>query len=184
MATIYHWDLPQALEDQGGWQNREMVDHFEQYASFLYEELGDVVKKWITHNEPWVVAYLGYGNGEFAPGIKGFEEYLRAAHHVLLSHGKSVSAFREKGPKDGQIGITFNLNSTYAGSPSREDQEAARRYDGFLNRWYLDPVFKGEYPKDMLDLYLQKYNLDFVQDGDLKAISQPLISWGLIIIPL
>ncbi|MCX8003056.1 MAG: GH1 family beta-glucosidase [Anoxybacillus mongoliensis] len=178
MLTIYHWDMPQALQEKGGWENRDIVYRFQEYASFLYENLGDVVKKWITHNEPWVVTYLGYGNGEHAPGIQNFTSFLKAAHHVLLSHGEAVKAFRAIGPKDGEIGITLNLTPGYAfDSQDEKAVDAAKKWDGFMNRWFLDPVFKGQYPEDMLEVY-KDYLPDVYQDGDLQTIQQPIDFFG------
>ncbi|AST05552.1 GH1 family beta-glucosidase [Anoxybacillus flavithermus] len=178
MLTIYHWDMPQALQEKGGWENRDIVYYFQEYASFLYENLGDVVKKWITHNEPWVVTYLGYGNGEHAPGIQSFKSFLAAAHHVLLSHGEAVKAFRSIGPKDGEIGITLNLTPGYAVDLKDERAvDAARKWDGFMNRWFLDPVFKGKYPTDMLEVY-KDYLPDVYKEGDLQTIQQPIDFFG------
>nr|AGS46809.1 beta-glucosidase [Anoxybacillus flavithermus subsp. yunnanensis str. E13] len=178
MLTIYHWDMPQALQEKGGWENRDIVHYFQEYAAFLYENLGDVVRKWITHNEPWVVTYLGYGNGEHAPGIQNFTSFLKAAHHVLLSHGEAVKAFRAIGPKDGEIGITLNLTPGYAFDPQDEKAvDAARKWDGFMNRWFLDPVFKGQYPKDMLEVY-KDYLPNIYQEGDLQTIQQPIDFFG------
>jgi beta-glucosidase len=179
MLTIYHWDLPQALQEKGGWENRDIIKYFREYSSFLYEEFGDVVKKWITHNEPWVVTYLGYGNGEHAPGIQDFSSYLKASHNVLLSHGEAVKAFREIGPKDGEIGITLNLSPAYpADANSKEAVDAAVKWDGFMNRWFLDPVFKGHYPKDMLSVYEDYLTPDFYKEEDLKTIHQPIDFFG------
>jgi len=179
MLTVYHWDMPQALQNKGGWENRDTVYHFQEYAAFLYKELGDVVKKWITHNEPWVVTYLGYGNGEHAPGIANFSSYLKAAHHVLLSHGEAVKTFREVGPKDGEIGITLNLTPAYPADRNREESvDAAQKFDGFFNRWFLDPIFKGHYPKDMIEVYRDFLLPEFLDEKDLKTIQQPIDFFG------
>ncbi|SEN29903.1 beta-glucosidase [Lihuaxuella thermophila] len=94
VATLYHWDLPQALQDKGGWTNRDMVDYFLEYVRLMFRELGDMVSKWITHNEPWVVSYLGYGSGKHAPGYTDLRSFIKATHHLLLSHGKAVTLFR------------------------------------------------------------------------------------------
>ncbi|WP_243387295.1 GH1 family beta-glucosidase [Bacillus kexueae] len=178
MLTIYHWDLPQALQEKGGWENRDIVNYFNEFSIYLYENLGDVVKKWITHNEPWVVTYLGYGNGEHAPGIQNFTSFLKASHHVLLSHGEAVKSFREFGPKDGEIGITLNLTQAYAENPEDpKSVDAASKFDGFMNRWFLDPLFKGQYPKDMLTAY-EDYLPDVYQAGDLETINQPIDFFG------
>ncbi|WP_309867456.1 GH1 family beta-glucosidase [Desmospora profundinema] len=180
MLTCYHWDLPQALQERGGWLNRDTIDRFLEYVTHLYRELGDVVPSWITHNEPWVVSYLGYGNGIHAPGIQDFSSSLKAAHHLLLSHGKAVSAFRQLGPKDGEIGISLNLTSSYPADDSEECRDAARKWDGFINRWYLDPLFKGKYPADMVDYYAAGgwFGPDTPEE-EMDAISQPIDFLGI-----
>jgi beta-glucosidase len=179
LLTLYHWDLPQALQDHGGWTNREMADYFTMYASTLFQELGDVVKKWGTHNEPWVASYKGYSLGNSAPGYTDFRSYLKASHHMLLGHGKVVQAFRELSPKDGQIGITLNIDPTYPAEETEACRKAAQIKDGFQNRWFLDPILKGAYPKDMLDLYTGFTNFEYIQEGDLKTVSQPIDYLGL-----
>ncbi|WP_246944233.1 GH1 family beta-glucosidase [Bacillus pinisoli] len=179
MATLYHWDLPQWLQDKGGWTNREIVQYFKQFAETMFRELGDTVKYWITHNEPWVVSYLGYGNGVHAPGHQDLQSFLSASHHILLSHGETVSLFREVGPTDGKIGITLNMATAYPADETAASMIAAQSWDGFLNRWFADPVFKGAYPNDMLDLYSDITNFSFIHDGDLKIISQPTDFLGI-----
>jgi beta-glucosidase len=179
MATLYHWDLPQWLEDKGGWTNRDTVHYFKQFAETMFRELGDTVKDWITHNEPWVVSYLGYGNGVHAPGHQDLESFLKASHHVLLSHGEAVKLFREMGPKDGKIGITLNMAPAYPLDDTAESEIAAHTWDGFLNRWFADPVFKGAYPKDMLDIYSEITSFSFIQEGDLQVIFQPIDYLGI-----
>ena len=139
LATLYHWDLPQRLQDDGGWASREIVDRFVDYAGLVFDGLGDLVDTWITHNEPWVTSFLGYGYGVKAPGVADWSQALAAAHHALLSHGRAVHAFRAGGGR-GEIGITLDLTHV-TGEP-----EAARRLDGHRNRWFLDPVLRGGYP--------------------------------------
>jgi beta-glucosidase len=168
--TMYHWDLPQALEDKGGWPNRDTVHAFEEYAQVLSSRLGDRVKHWITHNEPWCTAVLGYGLGIFAPGLKDKKLELQTAHHLLLSHGLSVPIIRENS-KDSQVGMAPNLWPIMAASDSSEDELAALRMDGFANRWYLDPIYGRGYPQDMLEAYAQV--LPKIHDGDLKKIAVP-----------
>ncbi|MBO8155673.1 MAG: beta-glucosidase [Bacillaceae bacterium] len=178
MLTVYHWDMPQALQEKGGWENRDIVKYFNEFSVYLYENLGDVVKKWITHNEPWVVTYLGYGNGEHAPGIQNFSSFLTAAHHVLLSHGEAVKSFRQLGPKDGEIGITMNLTPSYPADPQSEQAvDAAMKWDGFMNRWFLDPVFKGQYPQDMLAVY-NEYLPDEIREDNINNVNQPIDFFG------
>jgi beta-glucosidase len=173
LATLYHWDLPQALQDEGGWTSREVVDRFEVYAELVFEGLGDLVQDWVTHNEPWVTAFLGYGYGTKAPGIQNWHAALTSAHHVLLSHGKAIAAFRE-GRRTGRIGITLDLTRVYG------DAEAALRLDGNRNRWFLDAVLRGGYPADMVDLYEERLGpLEFVQPGDLEEIAAPIDFLGV-----
>jgi beta-glucosidase len=173
LATVYHWDLPQALQDQGGWTSREIVDRFVDYAELLFDELGDLVNHWVSHNEPWVTAFLGYGVGSKAPGIRDWPAALIAAHHTLLAHGRTVASLRRR---DGaaRIGITLNLTQVYG------DAEPARRMDGYNNRWFLDPVLRGCYPADMVELYEKRLGpLDFVRDGDLAEIAEPIDFLGI-----
>ncbi|WP_426451321.1 GH1 family beta-glucosidase [Paenibacillus sp. S-38] len=172
-VTMYHWDLPMWLYEQGGWLSRDTVAHFEEYADTLYRRLGDAVPMWITHNEPWCAAFLGYGMGVHAPGHEDWNEALTAAHHLLLSHGRAVQAYRAAGLQ-GQIGITLNLSHVDAASPSEEDQRAARTADGFTNRWFLDPVFRGGYPEDMMSRFADLgVTFEFIKPGDFTTISTP-----------
>jgi beta-galactosidase len=148
-ATLYHWDLPQPLEDAGGWLNRDTAERFRDYAAATQQALGDVISHWITLNEPWCSAFLGYAVGVHAPGKTLGAEAMHAVHHLLLAHGLAISAMRE-GPA-GTLGITLNLSSVRAASDSAGDQEAARRMDGLSNRLFLDPVLLGRYPDDVLN---------------------------------
>jgi beta-glucosidase len=181
VVTIYHWDLPQwAYEKGGGWLNRDSVKWFAEYATKLYEELGDVIPLWITHNEPWCASILSYGIGEHAPGHKDYREALIAAHHILLSHGEAVKAFREMNIKGSKVGITLNLTPVYPASEKEEDKLAAQYADGFSNRWFLDPIFKGNYPQDMMELYSKIIGeFDFIKEGDLETISVPIDFLGV-----
>jgi beta-glucosidase len=179
LATLYHWDLPQALQEQGGWASRVVVDRFAEYAEIVFAELGDVVHDWITHNEPWVIAFLGHAYGTKAPGATDWPVALRAAHHVLLSHGVVVRGFRETGYA-GRIGITLDLTVVHPASSSEEDEGAARRLDGHHNRWFLDPVLRGSYPADIVELYESRFGpFESVRDGDLELIAQPLDFLGV-----
>jgi beta-glucosidase len=173
LATLYHWDLPQPLQDGGGWASREVVERFEEYARIVFDALDDVVDSWITHNEPWVTSFLGYGYGVKAPGMTDWHAALAAAHHVLLSHGRATRAFRNGGAS-GEIGITLDLTHV-SGEPG-----AARRLDGHRNRWFLDAVLRGSYPVDMVELYEEQVGpLDFVHDGDLHEIAAPIDFLGV-----
>ncbi|HEY3365579.1 MAG TPA: GH1 family beta-glucosidase [Symbiobacteriaceae bacterium] len=180
-ATLYHWDLPQVLQDKGGWTNRETADRFAEFTSVTVRALGDLIPDWITHNEPWVVAFVGHTWGSHAPGIRGgWWTGLQVAHHVLLSHGMGVQAFRAAAPAGAKVGVVLNLGSTYAASDSPADVAAARRQDGFANRWFLDPVLRGAYPADMVSYYEEKFGpLSFVQPGDLATIAQPIDFLGI-----
>jgi beta-glucosidase len=179
LATLYHWDLPQALEDDGGWASRSIVGRFAEYAQVVFDELGDLVPEWITHNEPWVTSFLGYGIGTKAPGLTDWAAAVRAAHHSLVAHGEAVRAYRDSGHA-GRIGITINLTVSEAANDSPEDAAAARRLDGHLNRWFLDALFRGSYPEDMLELYERKLGpLDAILPGDLELTSSPVDFLGV-----
>jgi beta-glucosidase len=148
-ATLYHWDLPQPLEDAGGWLNRDTAVRFRDYAAATQQALGDVISHWITLNEPWCSGFLGYATGVHAPGKTVGAEAMRAVHHLLLGHGLAIQAMRE-GPS-GTLGITLNLSSVRPASGSAADDEAARRMDGLANRLFLDPLLLGRYPHDVLE---------------------------------
>jgi beta-glucosidase len=164
-ATLFHWDTPQVLEDEGGWAVRSTAEAFVPYVEAVVDRLGDRVEHWITHNEPWVVAWLGYGWGEHAPGRRSDADAIATAHHLLLSHGWAVQAIRERAPH-AQVGITLNLAHVDAASDAAEDVAAAQMVDGHNNRWFLDPIFRGEYPADMLERYTPP-----VRVGDLQTIA-------------
>ena len=181
--TLYHWDLPQALQDQGGWAARENCEAFAEYASVLVRRLGDRVTRWVTHNEPWCVATLGHEEGHHAPGHHDPAEALSVAHHLLLSHGLATQAIRRELPA-AEVGIVLIHCPAMPATDSAADRDAARWYDGLFNRWYLDPVFRGCYPKDAIADritlgHLAGPDLPFVQDGDLDIISTPLDFLGL-----
>jgi beta-glucosidase len=173
LATLYHWDLPQRLQDDGGWASREIVDRYVDYARLVFDGLGDLVDCWITHNEPWVTSFLGYGYGVKAPGVADWSQALAAAHHALLSHGRAVNAFRADGGR-GEIGITLDLTHVTG------EAEAARRLDGHRNRWFLDPVLRGGYPADLVELYEERVGpLEFVLPRDLEEIAAPIDFLGV-----
>ncbi len=170
-AKLYHWDLPQSLQDKGGWVNRDTVFLFAEYADAVSRKLGDRVKKWISHNEPWCVTFLGMHHGEFAPGYGDLKDTLTASHHLLLSHGLAAAPIR--GNADNvEYGIGPNYLPVYPASDSDEDNAAAARFDGYFNRWFFDPIFGKGYPNDMLEFY--ESSMPAVSDADIKAIAVPL----------
>lgn len=177
-VTLYHWDLPQALEDEGGWVRRGIVDDFEAYTDIVSRTLGDRVKHWITFNEPWVFTWLGYTIGVHAPGYQSGDprQALQASHHVNLAHGRSVPLIRQNAP-GAQVGITLNLSPAYPASDSDEDIAAAKRQDGYLNRWYLDPVLNGSYPEDIVDQFIEFQPV--IREGDMQTIFQPVDFLGI-----
>ena len=170
-VTLYHWDLPQVLQDQGGWPARSTVDAFLEYADLASRKLGDRVKHWMTINEPWVVAVIGHQIGRHAPGHTSVEEMLSTSHHLLLAHGRSVGIFRANSA-DAQVGIALNLSGKSPASPSTVDQDAARLEDGLCNRWYLDPLAGRGYPQDAIEHWDDP--MAFVQSNDMDMIASPL----------
>ena len=175
LVTLYHWDLPQALEDAGGWPERATVDAFVDFADVVTSRLGDRVKRWITHNEPSIVAWLGYLEGVHAPGRTSWDEALAAAHHVLLSHGRALPVIRANS-FGCEVGIALMVVPAEAASPSAADTRAYAFFEGMWNRWFLDPVFGRGYPREFVDLLvedslLKGTELAFVQDGDLNEIA-------------
>jgi beta-glucosidase len=178
-ATLYHWDLPQALEDAGGWPSRDTAYRFAEYADTVYEALGDRVPYWSTLNEPFCSALLGYASGEHAPGRAEPEAAVAAVHHLLLAHGLAVQAIRARNPHE-TVGITLNfapIEPLDESDPA--DVEAARRVDGLQNRLFIEPIFRGAYPADVM-ADLEPYGLSaHVQDGDLAVISSPVDVLGV-----
>jgi len=175
-ATLYHWDLPQVLQDKGGWANRDTAYAFADYAEVVVKHLGDRVKGWITHNEPFCASLLSYRIGEHAPGLKDHHLALRAVHHILLSHGLAVPRIRQH--TDAPVGITLNLWPIHPANPANEaDIAAAQRSDAENNRLFLDPIFKGSYPPDYLER--QAPGALPVEPGDLEIISTPIDFLGV-----
>ncbi len=178
VATLYHWDLPQPLEDAGGWVTRETSDRFAEYAALVGEALGDAVEMWITLNEPWCSAWLGYGSGRHAPGVSDIGAACAANHHLLLAHGMGMSALRTVSRSP--VGITLNLAPVRAVTDHPDDVAAARRADGNQNRLFTEPLLSGAYPVDMLEHY-SKVGPGFsvIAEGDLEVISAPLDFLGI-----
>ena len=177
-ATLYHWDLPQPLEDAGGWPVRDTAHRFAEYAAHVADALGDRVRHFITLNEPWCSAFLGYGSGRHAPGRSDPAAALAASHHLLLGHGLAVEALRERVPQ-AQVGITLNLYPVAPAHDGHGTQDVVRRVDGLSNRWFLDPVLRGSYPQDVVDDVAHLTDLSFVHDGDLEVTSAPLDFLGV-----
>jgi len=180
--TLYHWDLPQALEDQGGWTSRDTAYRFADYAQTVHDALGDRVPTWTTLNEPYCAALLGYAGGQHAPGRTEPRAAVAAVHHLLLAHGLGVQVLRDAGVggETGSVGITLNLLPVSpADHASAADVDVARRVDGLQNRIWLDPVLRGRYPDDVLE-DLAPYGVrEVVQDGDLETIGAPIDVLGV-----
>src|SRR5439155_19367400 len=171
LVTLYHWALPQALEDAGGWLVRDTVERFAEYAATCFDAYGDRVRWWITINEPWIVGLLGYQLGLHAPGLQDVRATVTAMHHLLLAHGRAAQELRAR-HLDARVGVAFALAPHYSASDSPEDRAACVGSDGYVNRWFLDPVLKGLYPGDRRAHWERVAGeLDFVRDGDLETIA-------------
>lgn len=177
VATLYHWDLPQALEDRGGWTNRDTAMRFAEYAGIVHRSLQGSIPMWITVNEPWVSAWLGYGSGVHAPGLVDDAKALAASHHLLLAHGLAMEAMRAPGGE--RVGITLNLQPVRPASDGEEDARVAFLADLHMNDQYLDPVFGRGYPAPLVDHYRDVSDLAFVHDGDLDVLSRPMDFLGI-----
>ena len=175
-AALFHWDLPQVLQDDGGWRARSTAEAFAEYAAVVAARLGDRVRHWITHNEPYCSSWLGYGTGVHAPGERRVEGALAAAHHVLLSHGWAVDQIRSEA-HGAEVGIVLDSWPAHPASDEAEDVAAAWAADGVRNRWFFDPVLRGQYPADVLERFASV--APPVRDGDLAAVSVPLDFLGV-----
>lgn len=147
-ATLYHWDLPQRLQERGGWAHRDTVAEFAEFTDVVTRRFGDRVRRWITHNEPWCSAFIGCYDGTHAPGLRDWRAALQTCHHVLLSHGRALQVVRANVP-GAQVGIALSLHPSSSASGSAADVAATRRYDGLRNRWFLDPLYGRGYPADI-----------------------------------
>ena len=175
-VTLYHWDLPQALQDEGGWPVRATAEAFVEYADTLSKRLGDRVKSWITFNEPFVSAIEGYQEGQHAPGHTDLNEALSCAHHLLLAHGWSVPVIRANSPA-AQVGIVLNIGAIYPASQSTFDRMAAWQLDGKIYRWFLDPLSARGYPQDIVAHYNQP--MEFIHTGDMDVIATSIDLLGV-----
>ncbi|MCT2591180.1 beta-glucosidase [Streptomyces sp. N2-109] len=174
LLTLYHWDLPQDLEDAGGWPERNTAYRFADYALLVAEALGDRVQMWTTLNEPWCSAFLGYGSGVHAPGRTDPADALRAAHHLNLAHGLSTQVLRETLPASARVTVSLNPAAVRPHSDSEADKDAARRIDALATRVFSGPMLHGAYDEDLLADTARLTDWSFVRDGDLAAIQQPL----------
>ena len=175
MVTLYHWDLPAALDDRGGWLNPDSADWFADYARLMVGTLGDRVQTWITLNEPWVVTDGGYLHGTLAPGHRNIYEAPIASHNLLRAHGTAVQAYRAEAK--GKIGLVVNLEPKYAASESAEDLAATQRADAYMNRQYLDPVFFGRYPDEMPEIFGAAWPA--FGETDMRVIREPIDFLGI-----
>jgi len=170
MATLYHWDLPLALQDRGGWLNRDSAGWFSDYAQTVVQALGDRVPLWATINEPWVVAVGGHLNGDLAPGHQNPAEAALVGHHLLRAHATAVQACRAEGAQD--VGLVVNLEPQHPATDSEDDQAAATRRDAFINRWFLDPALLGQYPADLIEGFGAAW--PDLPEADLALIREPM----------
>jgi beta-glucosidase len=179
MATLFHWDLPVRLHDAGGWPNRDTAERFAEYAEVVASALGDVVPLWLTHNEPWVHAFLGSGEGIHAPGERDWPRAFATAHELLRSHGLAARAIRAASPA-AKVGLAADLYAIEPASDRSEDLEAAARMDGWRNRWILDPVLRASYPDDTLAIVEREVGpATWLRDGDLETIGAPVDFQGV-----
>ncbi|MGH8950359.1 MAG: GH1 family beta-glucosidase [Acidimicrobiia bacterium] len=179
-VTLYHWDLPQSLQDKGGWVSRHTIDAFGRYATVVAGALGEECDRWVTQNEPWVTAMVGHRDGYFAPGIANWETALTVSHHLLVSHGVAADEIRTV--VDGaRVGIGIDCRPVEPASDTEEDRAAARHFDGTRNRWFFDPVFGRGYPDDIMRFYRDRGRIapDLIAAGDLDLIARPIDFLGL-----
>ncbi|HHY49489.1 MAG TPA: beta-glucosidase [Alphaproteobacteria bacterium] len=169
-ATLYHWDLPSALQDRGGWMNRDIAGWLADYARLIAQKYGDRLHAIATINEPWCVAFLSHFLGVHAPGYRDIRAAARAMHHVLLAHGTAIGALRAEGARN--LGIVTNLQKCEPASDRPEDAAASHRFDGIFNRWYLDGLYKGRYPADIVEVFEPHLPAGF--EADMPTVSVPL----------
>ncbi|MEO3749188.1 GH1 family beta-glucosidase [Streptomyces sp. B6B3] len=172
LVTLYHWDLPQPLQDRGGWRDRATAHRFADYAAACFDAFGDRVRDWVTINEPWIVGVLGHQLGLHAPGERDVAGSVRAMHHLLLGHGLAAGALRATGRPDARAGVAYSLFPHTPAADTDADRAAAHGSDGYVNRWFLDPVHGRGYPADVREHWENAVGpLDFVADGDERTIA-------------
>lgn len=176
LVTLYHWDLPQTLQDKGGWAERDTLKAFADYAHIMTNKLGDRVNRWATHNEPWVIAFLGNQLGIHAPGIQDMRTAVQVSHNLMVSHGMAMDAIRAN-VRDAHAGIVLNLHDVDAVTDNIGDREAAQLWDSYTNRWFLDPLFKGAYPDDLWAAYEDL--APQIQSDDMGYITRPMDFLGV-----
>lgn len=176
-ATLYHWDLPQVLQNAGGWTNRETAYHFADYAEIVARRLGDRVTNWMTLNEPWCSAYLGYGSGEHAPGVQDRQAAVNAAHHLLLAHGLAISRIKAAAPSAATVGIVLNFTPAYPADNRPETLRDTASADAFSNRWFIEPLTRGVYPEGLFEA--MRLAPPPVQQDDMKIIATPIDFLGV-----
>ncbi|MGD0726041.1 MAG: GH1 family beta-glucosidase [Spirochaetia bacterium] len=169
-ATLYHWDLPQSLQDRGGWTNRDTASWFADYAASVFIRLGDRVKIWMTLNEPQVASFAGHAAGIHAPGLKDFGAAVQASHILLHAHSLGVQAYRQLSPGKHRIGIALDVHPVYPFTDGVSDIEAARLADAKTNQWFLDPVLKGAYPDDLMSLYTRNKVAPHTEPADFELL--------------
>ncbi|MHA2231245.1 MAG: GH1 family beta-glucosidase [Candidatus Hodarchaeales archaeon] len=179
VVTLYHWDLPQALQNIGGWINREVIAAYVEYASFMFNHFGDRVKKWITFNEPMIFTLLFYSTGVFDLGKRNIAGGIQASHLVNVAHAKTVRAYRHSSHSDGKIGITLNLSPVYTNSDSFLDQKAGEIIDNISNRWFLEPVLKASYPSGLLNEFEEKFSLAIPKEDLTLLKDNPMDFLGI-----
>ncbi|WP_322907735.1 GH1 family beta-glucosidase [Paenibacillus campi] len=178
-CTLYHWDLPQTLQDDGGWENRRTIDAFVKYAEVMFREFSAKIKLWLTFNEPWCIAFLSNLEGKHAPGNTDLQIALNVGHNLLVAHGHAVKLFRQISPTDGQIGIAPNVAWAVPYSKSEADRAACNRNIEVYADWFLDPVYKGSYPQSLYDWFKAAGATPPVQAGDMDIIAQPIDLIGI-----
>jgi beta-glucosidase len=178
VVTLYHWDLPQWLQDKGGWATRDVAEHFGDFTGAVLERLGDRVPRWITLNEPYCFTFIGHLEGRHAPGLRDEATAVSTVHHAMLAHGQALARIRDQAP-NAYAGITLNLSDPLPASDSEADRAAAARVDLVENRMFLSPLLRGEYPPDAAGFYAGVTDLGFVRPGDLELISAPIDFLGV-----